>query len=72
MAGIVFQINTLSFAYHAVMWIFFALCAAWTSAIRYHLPTFRVRMTWRDLFIVIGLCVGYLSVLPLFLRYKGF
>jgi len=72
MAGIVFQINTLSFAYHAVMWIFFALCAGWTSAIRYHLPTFRVRMTWRDLFFVVALCVGYLSLLPLFLRYKGF
>jgi O-antigen ligase/polysaccharide polymerase Wzy-like membrane protein len=72
MAGIVFQINTLSFAYHAVMWIFFALCAAWTAAIRYHLPTFRVRMTWTDFFIVLGLCLGYLGVLPLFLRYKGF
>jgi hypothetical protein len=72
MAGIVFQINTLSFAYHAVMWIFFAMCGAWYSAIRYHLPTFRVRMTWRDFFIVIALCVGYLSLLPLWLRYKGF
>jgi O-Antigen ligase len=72
MAGIVFQINTLSFAYHAVMWIFFALCAAWTAAIRYHLPTFRVRMTWTDFFIVLGLCLGYLGVLPLFLRYTGF
>lgn len=72
MAGIVFQSNTLSFAYHPVMWIFIALCAAWTSAIRYHLPSFRVRMTWRDAFIVLGLCLGYLGLLPLFLRYKGF
>jgi O-Antigen ligase len=72
MAGIVFQINTLSFAYHAVMWIFFALCGAWYGAIRYHLPGFQVRMTWRDFFIVIGLCVGYIGLLPLWLRYKGF
>lgn len=72
MAGIVFQINTLSFAYHSVMWIFFAMCGAWYSAIRYHLPTFRIRMTWRDFFIVVALCAGYLAVLPLFLRYKGF
>jgi hypothetical protein len=72
MAGIVFQINTLSFAYHAVMWIFFALCGAWYGAIRYHLPNFQVRMTWRDFFIVIGLCVGYIGLLPLWLRYKGF
>jgi hypothetical protein len=73
MAGFVFQINTLSFAYHCVMWIFFALVGAWCSAIRYHLPAFRVRMTWRDLFIVIALCVAYVMVvLPLFLRSKGF
>lgn len=72
MAGIVFQVNTLSFAYHAVMWIFFALCGAWFGAIRYHLPTFQVRMTWRDFFIVVGLCAGYLGMLPIWLRYKGF
>jgi hypothetical protein len=73
MAGIVFQINTLSFAYHAVMWIFFALVGAWSSAIRYHLPTFRVRMTWRDFFIVIAICASFIGiVLPLFLRSKGF
>jgi hypothetical protein len=72
MAGIVFQINTLSFLYHAVMWIFFALCGAWYGAIRYHLPTFQVRMTWRDFFIVIGLSLGYIGLLPLWLRYKGF
>jgi hypothetical protein len=72
MVGIVVQINTLSFAYHAVLWVFFAMVGAWCSAIRYHLPSFRIRMTWRDFFIVIGLCVGYLGFLPLFLRYKGF
>lgn len=73
MAGIVFQINTLSFAYHSVMWIFFGLVGGWCSAIRYHLPTFRVRMTWRDFLIVVALCATYaIVVLPLFLRYKGF
>jgi hypothetical protein len=72
MAGIVFQINTLSFAYHSVMWIFFAMVGAWSSAIRYHMPTFRPQMTWRDVLIVAGLCAGYIGLLPLFLRYKGF
>ncbi|HMG57922.1 MAG TPA: O-antigen ligase family protein [Kofleriaceae bacterium] len=72
MAGIVFQINTLSFAYHSVMWIFFAMVGAWCGAIRHHMPSFQVRMTWRDFFIVIALSLAYLGGLPLFLRYKGF
>jgi hypothetical protein len=73
LAGIVFQINTLSFAYHAVIWIFFAMVGAWSSAIRYHLPTFRVKLTWRDFFIVIGICIFYMGIfLPVFLRAKGF
>jgi len=73
MAGIVFQIQTLSFAYHSVMWIFFAIVGAWCSAIRYHLPTFQVRMTWRDFFIVLALSAGYIGVaLPILLRSKGY
>jgi hypothetical protein len=72
MGGIVFQINTLSFAYHAVLWIFFGLVGAWTSAIRYHRPAFRVRMTWRDLIIVVLMCLVYVFVvLPIFLKIKG-
>ncbi|MEJ7598659.1 MAG: O-antigen ligase family protein [Kofleriaceae bacterium] len=71
-AAILFQINTLSFAYKSVLWIFFGLVGAWTGAIRHHRPEFTVRLTWRDLlFIVVG-CLAYVFVvLPLFLRYKG-
>ena len=73
MAGIVFQINTLSFAYHSVLWIFFGLVGAWCSAVRYHRPEFRVQMTWRDVVIVVVACAAYaLFVLPLFLRLKGY
>lgn len=73
MAGIVFQINTLSFAYHPVLWMFLALVGAWYSAIRYHLPTFRVRMTWRDFIIVVAACAAFIMVvLPVFLRTKGY
>ena len=72
MGGIVFQINTLSFAYHSVLWIFFGLVGAWTGAIRYHRPDFRVRMTWRDLIIVGLACAVYVVVvLPIFLKLKG-
>jgi hypothetical protein len=72
MAGILFQINTLSFAYHSVLWVFFGLVGAWCSAIRYHRPEFRVRLTWRDLFIITTACTVYaMLVLPVFLKIKG-
>jgi O-antigen ligase len=72
MSGILFQINTLSFAYHSVLWIFLGLVGAWCSAIRYHRPEFTVRLTLRDLVIIVLACATYaLFVLPLFLRTKG-
>lgn len=71
-AGILFQINTLSFTYHSVLWIFLGLVGAWSGAIRHHMPDFKVAMTWRDLIIVAVGCFAFIAfVLPLFLRYKG-
>jgi O-antigen ligase len=73
MAGIVFQINTLSFAYHSVLWIFFGLVGAWCSAVRHHKPDFRVKLSWRDLAIIAAACVLYaFGILPLFLKSKGY
>jgi O-antigen ligase len=72
MLGILFQINTLSFLYHPVLWIFFGLVGAWWSAIRHHWPEFRVTLGWRDFFIVVGGCLFYIfAFLPVFLRLKG-
>jgi hypothetical protein len=72
LAGVLFQINTLSFAYHSVLWIFFGLVGAWSGAIRHHRPNFEMKLTWRDLFIIAGICVGYLFlVLPVLLKLKG-
>ncbi|HEX2686292.1 MAG TPA: O-antigen ligase family protein [Kofleriaceae bacterium] len=72
MAGILFQINTLSFAYHSVLWIFFGLVGAWCSAVRHHRPQFQVRLTWRDLGIIVAACASFvLFGLPLFLKLKG-
>lgn len=71
-AGILFQINTLSFAYHSVLWIFLGLVGAWCGAIRHHMPDFKVQMTWKDIIIVAVGCVVYvLFILPVFLKYKG-
>ena len=72
MAGIVFQINTLSFAYHSVLWIFFGLCGAWCSAVRHHRPDFTVKLNWKDLAIIAMACVLYaFGILPVFLKAKG-
>ncbi len=72
MCGILFQSNTLSFAYHSVLWIFLGLIGAWYSAIRHHRPEFRIRMTLLDFGIVVGACFAYAFVLlPMFLKYKG-
>ncbi|HEY4180270.1 MAG TPA: O-antigen ligase family protein [Kofleriaceae bacterium] len=71
LAGIVFQINTLSFAYHSVLWIFFGLVGAWYSSIRHH-ADLEVRFGWKDFLLVLGGCLVYAFVfLPIFLRLKG-
>lgn len=73
LAGIAFQINTLSLAYHSVVWLFFGLVGAWYSAVRHHRPEMRIGMTLRDVLAVIAIVVSYAFVaLPVFLRYKGF
>ncbi|HEY5950569.1 MAG TPA: O-antigen ligase family protein [Kofleriaceae bacterium] len=72
LAGIAFQINTLSFAYHSVIWLFFGLIGAWYSTVRHHRPELKVHMTLRDVLIVAVLVFGYAFVaLPMFLKYKG-
>ncbi|HTR51239.1 MAG TPA: O-antigen ligase family protein [Kofleriaceae bacterium] len=72
MAGIVFQINTLSFAYHPVLWLFFGLVGAWYGAVRHHRPELVVKLTGLDLVTILGMSLAYaLVVLPLFLRAKG-
>jgi hypothetical protein len=72
LAGIVFQILTLSFAYHAVLWIFLGLVGAWGSAIRHHRPSFAIRITANDVFRVVAGCLFFVFIgLPIFLRLKG-
>ena len=69
-----FQINTLSFAYHSVLWIFFGLVGAWYAA-RSGITcrSSRSRLTWRDCRIIVAVVRRPTSfvVLPLFLKYKG-
>ena len=72
LGGILFQINTLSFAYHSVLWIFFGLIGAWYSSIKHHDPEFEVKFGWKDAGGIVVGCLAYVFVvLPLFLKYKG-
>ena len=72
LSGIVFQINTLSFTYHSVLWIFLGLVGAWYSAIKHHSPDFTVKFGWKDAAGVVVGCLAYVFViLPLFLKAKG-
>lgn len=72
MCGIAFQINTLSMAYHSVIWLFLGLVGAWYSAVRTHKPDLEIEMKMGDVLAVIGIVVGYAFVaLPVWLKYKG-
>lgn len=72
LSGIAFQINTLSFAYHSVIWLYFGLIGAWYSAVRHHRPELQIKMTLRDVLIVAVIVFGYAFVaLPAFLKWKG-
>ncbi len=67
-----FSIQTLSFVYKPVLWIFFGLIGAWTNCIRHHRPDFTVKLSWKDLGIIVGACLVYIAIaLPFLLRLKG-
>ncbi|MBP9087302.1 MAG: O-antigen ligase family protein [Kofleriaceae bacterium] len=70
--GLNFQIGTISFAYHSVTWILLGFIAAWGTTVRTHRPTFSVRLTGRDLAIIVVVCGFYAAILlPIFLKLKG-
>lgn len=72
MAGIIFQINTLSFSYHMALWLFFGLTGAWYNSVRHHKPDFEVKLNFIDILIIAVVTIAYaLIVLPLFLKAKG-
>jgi O-antigen ligase len=67
-----FSIMTLSFAYKSVLWILFALIGAWANCIRHHQPDFSVKLSWKDLLIIVAASLAFIFVvLPIFLKAKG-
>ena len=71
-AGMLFAINTLSFTYHTVLWVFLGLAGAFVSVVRRHKPDFDVRITGRDLALIVVGCAAFaLVIMPVFVRLKG-
>lgn len=69
--GLVFQIGTLSFSYHSVLWIYLGLVAAWHGAVVAHLPAFSPRLRLGEVLVVGVVAAGFVTVLlPLYLRLK--
>ncbi len=72
LAGIIFQINTLSFTYHPVLWMYIGLVGGWYLSVRHHMPALEIKLKLSDIVVIIVLCATYaLVALPLFLRAKG-
>jgi len=67
-AGLSVGIYFLSFTYHYVLWIYIGLSGALYSAVRTHLPSFKVTLRARD-FVLIG-ALDVVIVLATFLQTK--
>jgi hypothetical protein len=60
----------LSFTYHYVLWIYLGLSGALYSAIRRHVPTFRVRLTGLDLAVIAGASAVIIVAVFFYTRWK--
>ena len=71
-AAYLVQMLFLSLCYHAITWVFFGLSGALYSAVKRHAPGWEVKFGLRDAAIVMACCLGFIMILPFFLRLKGF
>jgi len=61
----------LSIAYHMALWIYLGLAGSLYAAVRKHLPDFRVRLTWRDVALVLSADAVLVSAMSIYLKIKG-
>ena len=69
-AGLAVGIFFLSFAYHYVLWIYMGLSGALYSAVHRHDPTFRVRLSGRDLGLVTSAAAAIIVFVFAYTRWK--
>jgi hypothetical protein len=68
--GLCVGIFFLSFTYHYVLWIYLGLSGALYSAVRRHVPTFRVRLTAVDLSLIAAANVAIIALVFFYARWK--
>jgi hypothetical protein len=71
MVGMVASALFLSLTYHLVFWLEVGLAAAIQTMIWRHDPQWRLRWRWRDLMLIIGLDLGTVVSIAIYLRLKG-
>jgi O-antigen ligase len=72
LTGLAVSAFFLSIAYHTALWIYLALPGALYAAVRKHAPEFQVRLTWRDVGLVLGADTALIVAIAVYLRFKGF
>jgi hypothetical protein len=70
-AGIVVGIFFLSFAYHAMLYIYFGLSGAMYLAARRSAPDFDVKMSGKEIGMLAGIDATLLAALFVYTRLKG-
>jgi hypothetical protein len=68
--GLCVGIFFLSFTFHYVLWIYLGLSGALYSAVRRHVPSFRVRLTTVDLSLIAALNVTIIALVFFYVRWK--
>ncbi len=71
LVGMVASALFLSLTYHLAFWIEVGLAASIQAVVWRHDPSWKLRWRWRDLFVVIGLDVGAVASIAIYLRSKG-
>ncbi len=71
LVGMVASALFLSLTYHVAFWIEVGLAGSIQAVVLRHDPSWKLRWRWRDLFWVVGLDVGAVASIAIYLRSKG-
>jgi len=74
LAGLVGMVSSalfLSLTYHLAFWLMVGMTGAIQAMVWRHDPNWKLRWRWRDLFVIVGLDVGAVAAIAIYLRSKG-
>lgn len=69
--GLTVGVFFLSFNYHYVLWAYLGFAGAYYSAVRSHLPDWKVPFSWRDLAVLTFVDVSLIVAITVYTRLKG-